>query len=79
MDKRLDGADIGLDCGFATCGTTENEVIQKVGDHIQTFHPTEGFSKEFYDQTLSAIHEGSCDKESPDELLCEACSGSCTC
>ena len=80
MDKRLDSRDMGLDCGFVACARTDGDVIQKFANHIQAFHALQGFSEEFYDRILSSVHEGTCEMEAPPgELLCQACSGTCTC
>ncbi len=80
MDKMLDSRDMGFDCGFIACGQTEGDVIQKFANHVQAFHMMEGFSEEFCDRILPSVHEGICEMESsPDELLCQACFGTCTC
>ena len=80
MDRRLNSRDIGLDCNFIACARTDGDVIQKFANHIQAFHAMEGFSEEFYDRILSSVHDGICGMESsPDESLCQACSGTCTC
>lgn len=76
MDKKLDLRQIGLDCSYSVCGRTEQEVMQKAGEHIQAVHAMKGFSKDFYEQVKAAIHEGTCQGEtSNEEMLCEACSG----
>ncbi len=61
MSKILDCKDIGLDCDLVLCARTEQEVIEKAGDHIQAVHGMNGFSKEFYEKARKAIHDGDCD------------------
>ncbi len=33
MEKRLSCRDVGVDCDFVACGTTEEEVMGKVPEH----------------------------------------------
>ena len=69
-----------MGCDYAACAQTERGVIQNVGEHIQTIHALKGFSKEFYQKALSAIHEERCETEkTPEEILSEACYGVCVC
>ncbi len=69
-----------MGCDYASCAQTEQEVIQKVGEHIQAVHALKGFSKEFYQKALSFIYEEKCEtKKTPEEILCEACYGVCLC
>lgn len=78
MGKRLDCKEIL--CDYSVCAQTEDEVIKKAWEHVQTIHKMRGFSKEFYNKALASIYLGPCEKElSPDELLCKACVGVCTC
>ena len=80
MEKRIDFRELGLECTHAICARTEDEVIQKAGEHIQTAHAMKGFSKDFYQKVRAAIHEGICEGEKPDdEMSCEACSEVCSC
>ncbi len=80
MDKRLDCRDIGGDCDYSACSSTEQEAIRRVGEHVQKVHTMKGFSKEFYEKARAAIREGTCESElSPDKLLCRECSGVCLC
>jgi predicted small metal-binding protein len=69
MEKRLDCGDIGMECDYRVCASTDEETIRKVGEHIQAFHGMKGFSKEFYEKARAAVHSGSC--EAPKD-----CSGS---
>jgi predicted small metal-binding protein len=80
MEKKLDFSQMEMGCSHAICARTEDEVIQKAGEHIQTVHAMRGFSKDFYQKVRAAIYDGSCEGEtSRNEMLCEACSGVCSC
>jgi predicted small metal-binding protein len=81
MDKQqLSCKDMGWNCEVSVCADTREEAIQKMGGHIQSTHALQGFSKDFYDRALSAVRAGQCEsKDSPDESLCGACFGTCTC
>ena len=76
MDKKLLCRDIGIDCDLMLCGKTEEEVINKAGQHVLAVHGIRGFSKEFYDKARSAIHEGNCDHGDAEEMTSEEC-GEC--
>ena len=79
MGKRLDCED-RTKCGYSVCAQTEQEVAQKIGEHIQAIDALKGFSKEFYRKALAAIREEKCDTEkTPEEIVCEACDGACLC
>ena len=43
IGKRLDCKDFWTECDYAVCGRTEEEVLQKVGEHIQAVHAMKGF------------------------------------
>jgi predicted small metal-binding protein len=73
-DKELYCRDIGLDCDFLACGKTEEEALSKLGQHVLAIHGIEGFSKEFYNKSRSAIHEGYCDYGDAEEMVSEECS-----
>jgi len=60
MEKTLDCKDIGIDCAYRACSRTEDEVVRKVGEHIQKVHGIKPFSREFYRKALGVVHEGSC-------------------
>jgi predicted small metal-binding protein len=89
MGKSIACRDFGPTCDYAVCARTEEEVLQKIGDHIQNVHAMRGFSGEFYQKALATIHEEKCeqemsredreDREDREELLCEACSEVCLC
>ena len=61
MDKKMTCKDIGLDCEYAVCARTEEEVLRKVGEHTQSIHGIEGFSKEFYDKAKAAVRDAHCE------------------
>jgi len=77
MDKELYCRDVGQDCEFTACGKTEEEALSRLGQHVLAIHGVKGFSKEFYDQARSAIHEGSCGKGDAEEMISEDCSACC--
>jgi predicted small metal-binding protein len=80
MGKSIACKDFGPPCDYAVCARTEEEVLQKIGDHIQNVHAMRGFSRDFYQKALATIHEEKCEQEmSREELLCEACSEVCLC
>ncbi len=80
MDKKLNCRDFGSNCDYSVCASSEREVLQKVGEHIQTIHAMGGFSRDFYRKALAAIHDGSCsEEESSGQSLCDACSEVCMC
>jgi len=60
MEKTLDYKDIGINCDYRVCSRTEEEVLRKVGEHIQKFHGLKQFSREFYKKALGVVREGSC-------------------
>ncbi len=61
MSKMLDLKDVGLECDLVLCAVTQEEVIEKAGDHIRAIHGMKGFSKEFYDKARRATHDVECD------------------
>jgi predicted small metal-binding protein len=63
MDKILDCRDVGIDCDYRVCTSTESETIQKMGEHIQALHGMKGFSKEFYRVARKAVYKGICDSQ----------------
>jgi predicted small metal-binding protein len=80
MGKGLDCKDLQTGCSYSTCGLNAEEAVQKIGEHIQTGHPRKGFSKELYQKAIGALRDQRCEQEmTPDEALCEICSGVCLC
>jgi predicted small metal-binding protein len=74
MDKELYCKDVGLDCEFLACGKTEEEALNKLGQHVLAIHGAKGFSKEFYNKARSAIREGDCADRDAEETISEGCS-----
>ena len=76
MDKEIYCKDIGLDCDLMVCGETEEQVLSKAMDHLQTIHNIKGFSEDLYEKARSAIREGYCDDGDADteEMTSEECS-----
>ena len=60
MEKRLDCSDIGMNCDYVVCTPKQKEVRRRVGGHIQRFHGTKQFSREFYEKAHTMVHEASC-------------------
>ena len=75
MDKELYCRDVGQDCEFLACGKTEEEALNKLGQHVLAIHGVKGFSKEFYNKAQSAIREGSCDEADAEETSSRLCRG----
>jgi predicted small metal-binding protein len=73
MDKKWVCRDRETACNFTVCARTQEEILQKAGEHVQAVHGMKGFSKDFYQKTLRVIEEGRCSP--PEEDLCEACFG----
>jgi len=88
-DKELYCKDVGLQCDFLACGKTEEEVLNKLGQHVLAMHGIEGFSKEFYNKARAAVREGNCDDADADETIsgdsnvchesCFDCADECCC
>ena len=74
MEKELYCRDVGLDCEFSACGKTEEEALNKLGQHVLAIHGVKGFSKEFYNKARSAIREGFCNEGDAEEMISEDCS-----
>lgn len=76
-DKELYCKDVGLQCDFLVCGKTEEEVLNKLGQHVLAIHGIEGFSKEFYNNARSAIRDGYCNYGDAGESIFEECGDCC--
>jgi predicted small metal-binding protein len=59
-----------MDCDYAVCAGTEQEVLEMAADHARTIHNMKGFSKEDYDKARAAIRDGYCEE---DVCSTEAC------
>ncbi len=57
MAKSLSCKDVGSDCDFSACASTEGELFDKVKDHARKDHNMNEFSKDFYDKARSAIRD----------------------
>jgi predicted small metal-binding protein len=55
MEKRLDDNDLGLDCDDRVHTLPGEEVVHRIGGHIQVFHRKKQFSKEFSNKAGAAI------------------------
>jgi len=57
--KQLACRDLGLDCDFVATGETEDEVMQKGGEHGKEVHgyTDADFTPEFMEKAKSAIKE----------------------
>jgi predicted small metal-binding protein len=74
MDKIISCKDLGSECGFTACASTEVGLFKEVLEHGHTIHHMKEFSPEFYDKVRSSIQEGYCDLEGE---LCKY--GECSC
>jgi predicted small metal-binding protein len=74
MDKELYCKDLGLQCDFLACGETDEEALDKLGQHMLAIHGIERFSKEFDEKARAAIREGHCDYGAAEEMISEECS-----
>jgi predicted small metal-binding protein len=61
MDKKFTCKDIGVNCEFTVCAKTEQEVLEKAGDHTRSVHGILGFSKDFYDKAMAAVRDAHCE------------------
>ena len=60
MELRLDDKDLGLDCDDRVRTLPGEEVIRRIGGHIQVFHRKKQFSKGFYNKVGAAIRGRMC-------------------
>ncbi len=78
MEKKLDCKDIGLrQCDYTAYAPNAEEAVRKLGEHMQATHALRGFSKDFYQKAMKAVHDSA--QGISGEELCDACSGACTC
>ncbi len=73
MDKELYCEDLGMNCEFMACGTTEEEVLRKAARHALIVHQMDGFSEGFEAKAREAIREGYCGYGEADEAVSEEC------
>ena len=57
MTKVLKCSDINPGCDFEIRGSTDEEVMQKAGDHAKTAHNIQDISPELASEVRSAIHD----------------------
>ena len=57
MVKTLRCRDIGMACDYVACGSSEDEVLRKGGEHARLEHGKVSFSPEEQQQVKSAIRE----------------------
>ncbi len=57
MAKVLACRDVGVDCEYVACGTTEEEVMQKAIEHVRQEHGMTELTPEIEQKTRSVIHE----------------------
>jgi predicted small metal-binding protein len=70
MEKKWTCKDRETACNFTVCARTQEEILQKAGEHVQAVHGMKGFSKDFYQKALGMIQEGRCEVGmSPEEDL----------
>lgn len=55
--KVMNCRDVGVDCDFVARGETEEEVLQKCGEHARTAHGFEDVPPELVDKVRAAIHD----------------------
>jgi len=71
MDKMIRCRDIGPECAVEACGSTEEEVLRKIGEHARSAHGLEEAS--FAEKARSAVYEGFCDRAGSEETVSEEC------
>jgi len=70
MEKKWTCRDRETECNTTVCARTQEEVLQKAGEHVQAVHGMKGFSKDFYQKALGMIQEERCEVGiSPEEDL----------
>lgn len=57
MSKVLRCKDVGMDCDFEVHAETEQEIIQKAGEHAKAKHNMPEISEEVLAKVRSVIHE----------------------
>lgn len=57
MSKRMQCADVGLDCDFAAMADTEEELLQIVSEHAERVHGVEEITPELKRKVLDAVEE----------------------
>ncbi len=57
MSKVLRCKDVGMDCDFEVRGETEQEILQKAGEHAKTKHNMTEIPDDVLTKVRSAIHD----------------------
>ncbi len=60
MAKTLSCRDVGVDCDWHACGTTEEEVLRAAALHAKNDHGIEDLSDDMVAKAKAAIKEGPC-------------------
>ena len=68
MDKKISCRDLGPECTFTACASTEVELFERILEHGRSVHHTEDFSPDSYSQVRASMTEGYCDLE---DALCK--------
>jgi|MudIll2142460700_1097286.scaffolds.fasta_scaffold2362663_2 predicted small metal-binding protein len=56
MEKEFRCRDLGHDCDFVACGSTEEELFDKASNHAKMEHNAKS-SQEIFDRADEAIHD----------------------
>jgi predicted small metal-binding protein len=57
MAKVLRCRDVGLDCDFVARAETEEEILKKAAEHVQTVHGVKRLPKELVEKARAAIRD----------------------
>jgi predicted small metal-binding protein len=57
MGKSLSCRDVGSDCSFTACASTEEELFKKVKEHAKTDHNLSEIPQDLYAKARSAIRD----------------------
>jgi len=57
MAKVLRCRDVGMDCDFVACAETEEEVLKKAAEHVETTHNMKEIPEEVVAKVRAAISD----------------------
>lgn len=57
MAKVLRCRDVGMDCDFVARAETEEEILKKAAEHVQTVHNMKDVSEELVEKVRAAIRD----------------------
>lgn len=57
MSKRMQCADVGMDCDFAALADTEEELMELVREHARRVHGIEEITPELKEKVLDAVED----------------------